>query len=389
MYKKLKSEQILNAHREEFINRIYYNTLERAWYMNNLGVVINATFFFLFDYLSYIHGAWTDNDSYKYIFIWRLFAFSGFFIFAIIYKIDRPKTYELIEKKHRIIASAFVTFMVTIGTWLSISNKLIVDDLSMYGLFLFGVAVIFHLPNTYRKYLYVISFIVLFIFIFRIGCKTEVLASLVVNALSVVIVVFVIENFTFKHEIRSFINMKLIEHERAISEKLLLNILPDEIAQQLRYENKMIADGFTEASVLFADIVGFTAFSAKMKPEKVVIMLNSIFSSFDILVEKYHVEKIKTIGDAYMVASGLPKPDKMHAYSIAELAIEMQNVITQYNSEKGASLDLRIGINSGPVVAGVIGTKKFIYDLWGDTVNIASRMESHGISYCKFFCVHL
>jgi len=167
------------------------------------------------------------------------------------------------------------------------------------------------------------------------------------------------------------------EHDR--SERLLLNILPRTISDRLKDGQQSIADGFAEVSVLFADIVGFTELSARMPPDDLVRVLNDVFSRFDDLADKFGLEKIKTIGDAYMVAAGLPEPMPDHASTMVEMAIGMHSALHRLNQTKGYGLALRIGIHSGPVVAGVIGKKKFIYDLWGDTVNTASRMESHGV----------
>lgn len=172
---------------------------------------------------------------------------------------------------------------------------------------------------------------------------------------------------------------EVLRAEQEKSERLLLNILPQTIAERLKQGNSNIADGFAEVTILFADIVGFTEISSRTSPEALVQLLNSIFSEFDRLSELYGLEKIKTIGDNYMVAGGLPVPCLNHAESIAEMALEMQQIIAKFSDASGAPLNIRIGINSGPVVAGVIGTKKFIYDLWGDAVNTASRMESQGI----------
>ena len=166
-----------------------------------------------------------------------------------------------------------------------------------------------------------------------------------------------------------------LKFQQEQSEKLLLNILPKPIAERLKLEETTIADSFEEVSVLFADIVGFTELSARMSPTELVKRLNVIFSHFDQLAEKYGVEKIKTIGDAYMVVGGLPTPREDHAEAIAQMALGMQEKIANLSAETGERLAIRIGINSGPVVAGVIGVSKFTYDLWGDTVNVAARME--------------
>ncbi|AFM12329.1 adenylate/guanylate cyclase domain-containing protein [Turneriella parva] len=171
-----------------------------------------------------------------------------------------------------------------------------------------------------------------------------------------------------------------IEAERTKSEKLLLNVLPAAIAAQLKHSERVIAERYEESSVLFADIAGFTVLSSKLPPDEVVQMLDEVFREFDALAGKFGLEKIKTIGDAYMVAAGLPERRHDHCEAIFDLAIAMQKLMQQKFSKKFDGLELRIGIHSGPVVAGVIGTVKFAYDLWGDTVNTASRMESHGVT---------
>lgn len=168
-----------------------------------------------------------------------------------------------------------------------------------------------------------------------------------------------------------------LRQEKERSEQLLLNILPVEIAERLKRAESP-TEHFEEVTILFADIVGFTSLSAQIEPMQLVAGLNQIFSAFDQLTEKYHLEKIKTIGDAYMVVGGLPVPQADHATAIANMALEMQEHMQNLGGLLGKSLQIRIGINTGSVIAGVIGTKKFIYDLWGDAVNIASRMESHG-----------
>ncbi len=166
-----------------------------------------------------------------------------------------------------------------------------------------------------------------------------------------------------------------LEVERERSEKLLLNILPAPIASRLKKGEKVIADQFDEATVLFVDIANFTPLASTMPPYELVDMLNGIFSSFDSIVEKHGLEKIKTMGDAYMAVGGLPITTCDHAKAVANAALD---ILEEFPKLIDHRLQLRIGIHSGPVVAGVIGKNKFNYDLWGDTVNIASRMQSHG-----------
>jgi adenylate cyclase len=172
--------------------------------------------------------------------------------------------------------------------------------------------------------------------------------------------------------------LQALQTEQAKSERLLLNILPEPIARRLKQSSGIIADTFPEATVLFADIVDFTQLSARTSPAALVSLLNEVFSAFDELAERRGLEKIKTIGDAYMLVSGVPTPRADHAEAVAEMALAMQAVMPRFSPGAGGRLRLRIGLHSGPVTAGVIGVRKFAYDVWGDTVNIASRMEALG-----------
>jgi guanylate cyclase len=171
--------------------------------------------------------------------------------------------------------------------------------------------------------------------------------------------------------------LKLVQVEQEKAERLLLNILPKPIADVLRDDSRTIADFHSSASVLFADLVGFTPLSSTMEPREVVGLLNEVFSYFDSLVDRHGLEKIKTIGDCYMAAAGLPEPRDDHAQALVSMALDARDELSR-RTFAGRRLHFRMGINSGPVVAGVIGAKRFIYDLWGDAVNTASRMESHG-----------
>jgi adenylate cyclase len=169
-----------------------------------------------------------------------------------------------------------------------------------------------------------------------------------------------------------------LRQEQAKAENLLLNILPRSIADKLKAQTQPIADQFPSASILFADVADFTPWSERLPPAEVVGYLDHLFSHFDELAERYGLEKIKTIGDCYMVAAGVPTPRADHARALALMALDMLDAMRSHDDVGHLGLELRVGINSGPVVAGVIGRKRFLYDLWGDVVNTASRMESHG-----------
>ncbi len=172
--------------------------------------------------------------------------------------------------------------------------------------------------------------------------------------------------------------MQDLESERLESERLLLNILPDSIARRLKENQGPISDEYQNATIMFADIVGFTKLSQQLEANQIVSWLNETYSKFDELTNQFNVEKIRTIGDNYMVAAGVPVPREDHAVVIAELALQMRDYIQALPLIGGQRVNFRIGINSGAVIGGVIGTHKFQYDIWGDAVNLASRMESHG-----------
>ncbi len=205
-------------------------------------------------------------------------------------------------------------------------------------------------------------------FVDRVYEPRDVLPKTVFNVIAVASLTFIVMTYFVRQRDRA----------QQQSDDLLHNILPDEIAARLKNTSEMIAESFDSASVLFADVVGFTPMSADMSPPALVGLLNRLFSDLDGYVNDLGLEKIKTVGDEYMVASGVPEPRRDHALAMAELALRMRAHIER-TSYYGHRLEMRIGINSGPVVAGIIGTHKFSYDLWGDTVNLASRMESTGV----------
>ncbi|MEN8108155.1 MAG: adenylate/guanylate cyclase domain-containing protein [Pseudomonadota bacterium] len=198
----------------------------------------------------------------------------------------------------------------------------------------------------------------------------------VANISTVSAVAFILLQYFVGQETR-FLGLLRLEQEK--SENLLQNVLPKEIAAILKDKDETIAEHYDSVSILFADIVGFTALSEELSPTEMVDLLNEVFSRFDSLVTKYSLEKIRTIGDNYMVVSGAPRPRPDHAQALARQALEMRAYVEEYQ-HNGRRLSFRIGIGSGPVIGGVIGRQKFHYDVWGDAVNVASRMESQGVS---------
>ncbi len=190
--------------------------------------------------------------------------------------------------------------------------------------------------------------------------------------------IYALSRENFLQRLRLATQTVALDEARARSDELLLNVLPPPIAERLKHGERPIADGHAEVTVLFADVCGFTPMSERLTPAELVQLLNRVFTEFDRLAARHGLEKVKTIGDAYMLAAGLPDPHPHSARAAAEMALDMRRVARAVRGPDGRPLAMRIGLHTGPVVAGVIGLKKFAYDLWGDTVNTASRMESHG-----------
>jgi class 3 adenylate cyclase len=224
------------------------------------------------------------------------------------------------------------------------------------------------------------NFILLF-FLFAAGAPAFPVSAPVINLFQLfngfsVLMIIGIFAYSFRQVVDDAEGQLQVQYDRA--ERLLRNILPVSIGERLKEKEQLIADGFQEASILFADLQNFTEFAGTTRPEELVLTLNELFSSFDDLLEPHGIEKIKTIGDAYMVASGLPQESDRHAAQITGYALDMLTAVKDFNKKRGRDFSVRIGINSGPVVAGVVGKKKYAYDLWGDTVNVAARMEASG-----------
>lgn len=256
------------------------------------------------------------------------------------------------------IGSMFISGLLLILLWFHLLSGVLTQYAIETSIMVFVLYVLF------------IVFVVQYPFTFAFSNASFLLSAIVIASFSN----YLVE----KYDRNEFLNIRALENERKKNEELLLNILPRSIVNELKDSSGTIAQGFDSISILFADIVGFSEFGDKTTPKSMVSNLNAIFSRFDNLVDTSGLEKIKTIGDAYMVASGLPTPTKDHAQIIADFALNLQRSLDQFNRDTGQNFQLRIGIHSGSAVAGVIGLRKFVYDVWGDSVKVASHMETNG-----------
>ncbi|WBY00133.1 adenylate/guanylate cyclase domain-containing protein [Ramlibacter tataouinensis] len=283
--------------------------------------------------------------------------------------IDRT---PLAQRRTSACLTALAAGLLLLTTVIAIINWTIVGDLSMFALGAVFVATVLNTPRPVRRPLYFVGVALIFGFIvFRVP-DAQALINAMVNPVSIAIVAVQLDKYTFERNLELFAERQRAEHERARADKVLYNVLPASIADELKANERVDAVRFDSMGVLFADLVGFTSYSSSLPPQSVVKVLDDIFSRFDHLVDRHALEKIKTIGDAYMAVSQRRTAD------LAALALDMLRAIDEYNAAHGTAFRLRIGLHVGPAVAGVIGVKRFLYDVWGDTVNVASRMESAG-----------
>ena len=269
---------------------------------------------------------------------------------------------------------AFFYTAALLFVWFGVISWLATGDLSIVAIAQLLLATVFTLPGTFRRWIYGIQVLATGVMLAWLDSSGKFLGQMhFANLLVIASVAYVIDGHMLKNARALFSQQCQIERERQRADAVLYNALPLDIAEELKTHQRVKAQSYPTMTILFADIVGFTAFAATRAPDEVLSILNELFSRMDALIDTQEVEKIKTIGDAYMAVS------KDNPAALARLALCMQEVVAQYNQEQGYQFSLRIGMHCGPTIAGVIGQKRFLYDVWSDAVNLASRMESTGV----------
>jgi class 3 adenylate cyclase len=268
---------------------------------------------------------------------------------------------------------AFCAVFIGLCAWIGAVDGTMRGDFSVYAAGLTFGAAVAATPRRMRQPLYAATLLVLAVPVWqRDGGDVVLLVSAMVNPFCVVVLCLWLDRFTYSRDLALYRQTQRAQAERQRADELLHNVLPLSVAEELKRERRIAARKFEHLGVLFADIAGFTRYASRLPPDALVLMLDEIFTSFDALVERRGVEKIKTIGDAYMAVADAGVP------ALCELALDMRDALDRYNRANGTQLAMRIGIHVGPAVAGVLGTKRFLYDVWGDTVNVASRVEGAG-----------
>ncbi len=332
-----------------------------------IGLLVVLLMLLVVDPWLYARGVWGHQAQHPYLVAWHVCAamhFAGFLWLS-----TRPTA----ERARRFGLNVFLALCGALFTWFGFISWSLSGDLSIYAIFLLTMVCLFSVPGSLRMLLCLGSAIVLLLCIYQLDGRAVFYTSgAAMNMAALAVVAVLLDTHLMRLNRALYQQQRRVEHERERADKVLYNALPMSIANELKNNNVVKAEKFPKMAVLFVDIVGFTDFSANRAPDSVVQILNEIFCAFDTLVDRYDVEKIKTIGDAYMVVG------KGDAVPVAHLALDMLEEIQAYQRRSGHRLDIRAGLHAGATVAGVIGLKRFLYDVWGDAVNTASRMESTG-----------
>lgn len=356
-----------------FIYRIGYNPLDSDEFRLQKALLVSGSFMFI------IAGA-----VWGLAYLWLGEVLAGIIpltysvlasLSVVIFVLTRRYFLFRVTQLILILVLPFL-LMVTLGGFINASAVIVWSLLCPLGALLFsGPRRALFWMGLYLILMLVSGLIQPYVALSNQLSEGEIIAFFVANLSAVSLIVFVLLFYFVQENNRA---ADLLRQERERSEQLLLNVLPHEVADRLKSGQKVIADHYECISVMFADLVGFTPLSEKLNPEDMIQALNEIYSKFDDLVEMYRLEKIRAGGDNYMVASGVPTPRVDHAQVLVQLALDMAAYLEERPPVEGHPIQFRFGINSGPVIAGVVGHHKFHYDVWGDAVNVASRMESHG-----------
>ncbi len=335
--------------------------------MCRIGLVVITLMLLVVDPILYANGIWGNSNRHMQLFAWHALGIAHFLCFLIAAGVTGAHV------ARRRCLTIFLIAGAALFSWFAFISWSLSGDLSTYAIFLLTMVCVFGFPGRLIMALNIVSTASLIWVIYWIDERNAFYTSgAALNLIALAAVALLLDKYLMRMRRALHREKQLVEQERARADKVLYNALPMSIADELKSNNTVKAEKHLRMAVLFVDIVGFTRFSASRTPDAVVQILNEVFTEFDTLVDRYDVEKIKTIGDAYMVIG------KGNVSAVARLALDMISAMQSYCRRHGYPLDIRAGIHVGPTIAGVIGLKRFLYDVWGDAVNTASRMESTG-----------
>lgn len=364
---------------EAFAQRCYRQTVERARQLLITTLLLDVLALVTYDLPLYLGGYFSGHRMYWDLLAWRLTTMSACLLYVpLSWRLQRNASLDV----QRRLAWTAIALGLGTGLWHAVLSQTLAIDISIYALSLFVVASLLVMPTRTKLLGYLFCFVVILGSLFTITADPLVALAVSVNAICLTLSAVIADQVATRAAVLDFMQAHSLEEERNRADTLLRNILPQTVAERLKGGAPRVVEYHDEVSVLFADVSGFTQLASELSPERLIEILEALFRSFDKLTEQYGVEKIKTVGDAYMAAAGVPDATPDHAERVARLALAMVAACDQLGKKTGLLLQLRVGIHSGSAISGVIAQKKFAYDLWGDTVNTASRLESHSIAGC-------
>ena len=334
-------------------------------------LLIDLPLFLLVDWRTYASGAWDTQPAHERIFWWRIGLILGISLLLF----ARRTTREGPRRDAWFAWASFIWFPA-LGIWFAIVCQTLITDTSIYAMFLIGASVLFPLLNPWKLLLYPGSMAALLIGLYWIHTDSTLAAHTAVNAICAAIGALVTQAVAMRTYAADFVKSRLLEEERERADVLLRNVLPPQIAERMKLDSDSRVEYHPEVSILFADFAGFGALTQQLPPGELISLLDQLFLEFDEAADRFGVEKIRTMGDSYLAACGVPVAEPDHARRIAELALRIQKIAARFRSDRRLPVHFRIGLHTGPAIAGVIGRRKLSYDLWGETVNLASHLRS-------------
>lgn len=375
--KVLGYHQIDPAWRADFDTQAYRLSADRAVRVCWAVLLVDLPLFVLVDWATWSSGQWETQPAHERIFWWR----AGLSVMITTLLLARALIQDE-RRRDRVFAWGSAIGFPLLGVWFAVVCQTLITDASVYALFLIGASVLFPLPSLVKMLIFPACLLVLLLGLSLISVDPVSALHVMINASMVTIGAFVTESVAMRTYIGEQVKALLLAQEQRRADRLLRNVLPPNVAERFMRDDSALVEYHPQVSILFADFVGFGRLTQNLPPEQMIGLLDALFHEFDEAADRFGAEKIKTIGDCYMAACGVPVAQPDHARRIAELALRMHSIAGRFKSDRGLPVQFRIGLHTGPAIAGIIGRKKFCYDLWGDTVNLAALLQFSGTPDC-------
>ena len=359
--------------RDEFAARAYRVSADRGLRVCWAVLLFDLPLFALIDWATWSSGQWQVQPAHERVFWWRLTL-----VIASVLLLGSREFIGDERRRDTIFAWCCALGFPLFGAWFTVICQTLITDASIYALFLIGTSVVFPLPGLRKLLIYPLSLLVLLVGLQWVSVDPVAGLHVAVNAACVAIGAMTVEAIATRTYVADFVKSLEIEHERARADELLRNVLPAAVAERLKSDPTTQVEHHPAVSVLFADFVGFGRLAQELPPNEMIGLLDHLFHEFDEAADRFGVEKIKTLGDSYMAACGVPVAQPDHAERLANLALRMLSIAERFESDRHLPVHFRIGLHTGPAIAGIIGRRKFCYDLWGDTINVAALLQRAG-----------